>query len=87
MTKKPDLTLPAANAAAAPSGAASARLDVLLTELAATHSELPVPQEALARLEQRFKRESRLLTEQDLEWLAAAGPLFPLSDLKEPNLD
>lgn len=94
MTTKPDLPPPADTASSfsdAPGAAiagnpvAEARLDCLLAQLAGLYAGVAVPSQALESLEQRFERESRQLGEQDLEWLAAAGPLFPRSDLKEKN--
>ncbi|MGI4847648.1 MAG: hypothetical protein ACRYGK_05870 [Janthinobacterium lividum] len=62
-----------------PSDDAERQLDDMLAELAAAYERQPVPPSALERLEQRFKRESRQLSEQDLQWLAAAGTLTPQS--------
>jgi len=50
-----------------------AGLDKLLGDLAAHYNNQNPPAGALDRLKRRLKTESRSLSDNDLDWLAAAG--------------
>jgi hypothetical protein len=56
------------------------KLDDLLAELASAYEKQPVPAHALERLRQRFEQENRIVSDEDLEWLAAAGTGWTLAD-------
>lgn len=51
-----------------------ARLDQLLGDLAAAYDAQHPPAGAVERLKRRLQAEGRMLSDNDLDWLAAAGP-------------
>jgi hypothetical protein len=50
------------------------KLDELLDAIAAGYSAQEPPKGALDRLKQRMRAETGMLADNDLDWLAAAGP-------------
>jgi hypothetical protein len=65
-------------------------LDKLLGELAARYDMQVPPAGALERLKRRLKTEGRTLSDNDLNWLAAAGEgpaqAPPVEDDEDPKL-
>ncbi|MDB5839541.1 MAG: hypothetical protein JWQ23_1493 [Herminiimonas sp.] len=55
-----------------------AKLDVLFAVLADAYQALAIPAQAIEKINKKIHDENRKLTDQDLEWLAAAGTDFKL---------
>ncbi len=57
-----------------------ARLEELLDSIAKRYAQLPVPPEAVEKLAAKLAEDNRELTEEELDWLAAAGTGFVPGD-------
>jgi len=61
-------------------GEKMARLEELLGSIAKRYASLPVPPDAVGKLAAKLAGEARDLTEEELDWLAAAGAGFVSDD-------
>jgi hypothetical protein len=61
----------------------TARLEELLDSIRKRYENLPVPPDALEKLTAKLAADNRELTEEELDWLAAAGAGFGSDDGKK----
>ena len=60
------------------------KLDSLLDGLADNYARQQVPDGAIDRIKRRLRAEMNMLSDADLDWLAAAGDTLP-SDASNPD--
>ena len=60
------------------------KLDLLLGRLADNYARQQVPDGAVDRIKRRLRAEMNILSDADLDWLAAAGDKLP-SDSSNPD--
>ena len=62
-----------------------APIDRALDALRAAYQRVPVPARGVEGVLQRLRAENRRISDQDLDWLAAAGPAEPPPPPEDPD--